>query len=189
MADRPAELLRLAREGDLDAFGEFVRLYERRVRALVGRLLDDERDVEEATQDTFVQAWRTLARFRGEAAPFTWLYRIAVNEALQRARRKQLDVRPLEDEAAAGERVPVAPVELPEEAAENIEARRFLAARLRELPLELRAPIVLRDVQGWSNREVAEALGLSIPAAKTRIHRARMRLRQELALWREERRR
>src|SRR5919197_1276162 len=92
------KLLERAKTGDLDAFAEFMRTFERRVRAVLYRLLDDARDVDEAVQDTFVQAWRNLDRFRGDAAPFTWLYRIAVNEALQRARRRRLETRPLEDE-------------------------------------------------------------------------------------------
>src|SRR6266852_7702686 len=89
------ELLRRARDGDLEAFAELVRRSERRVRGLLARLLDDSRDVEEAAQDTFVQAWRNLERFRGQAAPSTWFYRIAVNEALQRTRRKRVETRPL----------------------------------------------------------------------------------------------
>src|SRR5919197_4229825 len=111
-------LLLEAQAGDLAAFEQFVRVVERRVRGLLGRLLSDQRDVEEATQDTFVQAWRNLPRFRGDAAAFTWLYRIAVNEALQRARRRRLETRPLEDEVlevldyqhgAAGPRAPPPP--------------------------------------------------------------------------------
>ena len=66
-----SQLLERARGGDVDAFADLVRQFERRVRALLGRLLDDERDVEEAAQDTFVQAWRSLDRFRGDAQPFT----------------------------------------------------------------------------------------------------------------------
>src|SRR5918999_6520575 len=96
-----AALLARARDGDLDAFAELVRRYERRVRSVLARLLDDERDVEEAAQDVFVQAWRGLSRYRGEAAFFTWLYRIAINEALMRKRRKQLPLAEL-DETAAG---------------------------------------------------------------------------------------
>src|SRR6266851_10115075 len=99
---RDRDLLLRARDGDLAAFEEFVRLFERRVRALLSRLLDDLRDVDEAAQDVFVQAWRNLDRFRGDAAPFTWLYRIAVNEALQRARRKRLDTQPLDDDKLNG---------------------------------------------------------------------------------------
>ena len=83
------ELVERAQTGDLEAFGEFVCRYERRVAVVLARLLDDERDVEEATQDVFVQAWRSLERFLGDAAVFTWLYRIAVNEALMRRRRRR----------------------------------------------------------------------------------------------------
>jgi RNA polymerase sigma-70 factor (ECF subfamily) len=192
MAEREeTALLVRAQSGDLAAFEQFVHLFERRVRGLLGRILDDERDVEEAAQDTFVQAWRHLDRFRGDAAPFTWLYRIAVNEALQRTRRKRLDTRPVEDERlerleerdAHGAQRPLPP----ELAAENREVRDFLAVRLRRLPSALRIPVVLRDVEDWSNQEVADVLGLSVPAAKSRIHRARMQLRGELETWLQER--
>src|SRR5215218_4324872 len=175
MAEEEARLLARAREGDVDAFADFIRLFERRVRALLGRLLDDERDVDEAAQDTFVQAWRNLDRYRGEAAPFTWLYRIAVNEALQRTRKKRLDTRSLdavpglELEIEAGTGGPP-PADLE---AESREVLSFVAGRIRALPFDYRAPLVLRDVEGWTNEEVADALGVSIPAAKSRIHRAR----------------
>jgi RNA polymerase sigma-70 factor (ECF subfamily) len=184
MPEEEARLLARAREGDLDAFAEFVRALERRVRGLLGRLLDDERDVDEAAQDTFVQAWRHLHRYRGDAAPFTWLYRIAVNEALQRTRKKRLDTRSLEDlrglelELAPG--MPTRPAELE---AERRELLAFVARRIRALPFDYRAPLVLRDVEGWSNDEVADTLAISVAAAKSRIHRARMQLRQELELW------
>ena len=185
MAEEEARLLARAREGDVDAFADFIRLFERRVRALLGRLLDDERDVDEAAQDTFVQAWRNLDRYRGEAAPFTWLYRIAVNEALQRTRKRRLDTRSLdavpglEHEIEAGTGGPLsADLE-----AESREVLSFVAARIRALPFDYRAPLVLRDVEGWTNEEVADALGVSVPAAKSRIHRARMQLRHELEVW------
>ena len=177
-----SELLARARQGDVEAFAEFVRVFERRVRALLGRMLDDERDVEEAAQDTFVQAWRNLDRFRGDAAPFTWLYRIAVNEALQRTRRKRLDTRPLDDVPGldSDAEVGAADVPLPPDVAERHELESFLAERVRALPPDFRAPLVLRDMEGWSNREVADALGITVAAAKSRIHRARMQLRAEL---------
>lgn len=166
-----AELVRLARSGDVEAFSELVRRYERRIGAVLYRLLDDPRDVQEAVQDVFVQAWRNLDRFRGEAALFTWLYRIAVNEALMRRRRKRPALEPLED----------APEALPGEP--DAELRSFLVSRLRALPFEYRAPLVLHDVEGLSNKEVADVLGLSLAAAKRRIHRARMRIRAELEAW------
>lgn len=179
------DLLLRARSGDVDAFDEFVRLFEPRIRALLSRFLPDDRDIDEAAQDTFVKAWRHLDRFRGDASPFTWLYRIAVNEALQRARRRRLDTQILDDERAdvLDARRPVPP----DVAVEDREVEAFLADRLRELPLDFRAPLVLRDLEGWSNREVAEMLDLSVAATKSRIHRARMKLREELERWLAER--
>ncbi len=182
------DLLTQAQAGDVAAFERFVRLFERRVRGLLSRLLSDERDIEEAAQDTFVQAWRNLSRFRGDAAPFTWLYRIAVNEALQRSRRRRLETRPLDEEVldyqhgAAGSRP-----RPPDLVLEEREAQAFLLDRVRRLPFEFRAPVVLRDIEGWSNREVADILDLSLAATKSRIHRARMKLREELELWAHER--
>jgi RNA polymerase sigma-70 factor (ECF subfamily) len=175
------ELLARAQSGDVEAFAEFVRRYERPVRGVLVRLLDDNRDVEEASQDTFVQAWRNLHRFRGDAAASTWLYRIAVNEALARLRRKRPPTLALDEAPGAALRAP--PRSEPPYAAEANELQRFLAARLRALEFEYRAPLVLRDVVGLSNEEVAQVLDLSVPAAKSRIHRARMRIREELVRW------
>jgi RNA polymerase sigma-70 factor (ECF subfamily) len=172
-----ARLIEQARAGDLDAFAELVRSYERRVRGMLTRLLDDPRDVEEATQDTFVQAWRALDRFEGRSTVFTWLYRIAVNTALMRQRRTQLPTQEL-DEAAERRLARPEP-----DTVETAELRDFLLARIRALPFEYRAPLVLRDLEGLANAEVAEALGLGLAAAKSRIHRARMTIRAELEEW------
>jgi RNA polymerase sigma-70 factor (ECF subfamily) len=150
-----------------------MRTFERRVRAVLFRLLDDVRDVDEAVQDTFVQAWRNLGRFRGDAAPYTWLYRIAVNEALQRRRRKTLPTSELQE----------TPVPGGEDAFAAADVRAFLIERLRALPVEYRTAVVLRDVEGLSNQEVANVLEISLAAAKSRIHRGRMQLREELERW------
>jgi RNA polymerase sigma-70 factor (ECF subfamily) len=168
--DRSHELVERAAAGDLDAFAELVRAYERRVASVLYRLLDDRRDVEEATQDVFVQAWRNLHRFRGHAQLFTWLYRIAVNEALMRRRRKRHDVQELDDRLAA------APDPEPG-------LRDLLVRELAALPFDHRAAVVLRDVEGLSNAEVAAALGITVAAAKSRIHRGRLQIRDALAQW------
>jgi RNA polymerase sigma-70 factor, ECF subfamily len=162
------DLVERAAAGDLDAFAELVRTHERRVASVLYRLLDDRRDVEEATQDVFVQAWRNLRRFRGHAQLFTWLYRIAVNEALMRNRRKRPNVQELDERLAA---------------APDLEPglRDRLVQALSDLPVEYRAAVVLRDVEGLTNAEVAEALGISVAAAKSRIHRGRMQIRDALA--------
>jgi RNA polymerase sigma-70 factor (ECF subfamily) len=175
-------LLGRARSGDLDAFAEIVRRHEHRVRGVLFRLLEDPRDVEEALQDCFVQAWRNLDRFRAEATVFTWLYRIAVNEALARLRRKRLPVVDLE-EAERHRPITDGRAEEPQAAAETGELHAFLAGRIRRLPLEYRAPLVLRDLLGLSNQEVADVLEISVSAAKSRIHRARMQIREELEGW------
>src|SRR5919198_3005040 len=168
-----SSLIARAKEGDLDAFAELVRRYERRVRSVLAQLLDDERDVEETAQDVFVQAWRNLERFRGEAAAYTWLYRIAVNEALMRRRRKTLPTSELQETTLSGS----------DDAYAVADARALLIERLRALPIEYRTAVVLRDIEGLSNEEVARVLEISLAAAKSRIHRGRMQLRQELDRW------
>jgi len=180
------ELVERARSGDLESFAELVRRYERRVGSVLTRLLDDARDVEEALQDTFVQAWRHLDRFRGESAIFTWLYRIAVNEALMRIRRKRVPTTEF-DEVAERSLSLSSPEPDPEESIADEHLRSFLTAKLKELPFDYRAPLILRDVEGFSNQEVADILGVSLAAAKSRIHRARMQIRTELEAWERER--
>jgi RNA polymerase sigma-70 factor, ECF subfamily len=180
------ELVERARSGDVDAFAELVRRYERRVGSVLARLLDDARDVEEGLQDTFVQAWRHLDRFRGESAVFTWLYRIAVNEALMRVRRKRVATTELDAAVEASLSHSSTEAE-PGDAIVDEDLHSFLTAKLKELPFDYRAPLVLRDVEGFSNHEVAEMLGLSLAATKSRVHRARMRVRAELEAWERER--
>ncbi len=169
-------LVRAARAGDLEAFAEIVRRHERRLRLVLLRVLDDGRDVEEAVQDTFVQAWRHLDRYRGDAALFTWLYRIGVNEALGRRRKKRLPT--VELDAPGVETTRDVPRDLqPEASAEAAETRSRVFGALGEIAHDFREAVVLRDLAGLSNDEVAIALGLSLPAAKSRIHRGRLLLR------------
>jgi RNA polymerase sigma-70 factor (ECF subfamily) len=174
-----AELVRLAQEGDLEAFAEIVRRHEGRLRIVLLRILDDTRDVEEAVQDAFVQAWRNLDTFRADAAVFTWLYRIGVNAALARTRRKHLPTTSLDSLPSEGA-THVARDLLPAPSAEANDLRARVLTALAELPFEYREAVVLRDLAGLSNEEVAAAVGVSVSAAKSRIHRARLRLREAL---------
>jgi RNA polymerase sigma-70 factor (ECF subfamily) len=168
--DHERELVGRAAAGDVEAFAELVRTHERRVASVLYRLLDDRRDVEEATQDVFVQAWRNLRRFRGHARLFTWLYRMAVNEALMRRRRKRPQLQELDERLAAAPN--------PEPGLGDAIVRALAA-----LPFEYRVAVVLRDVEGLTSAEVADALGISVAAAKSRIHRGRMQIRDSLAEW------
>jgi RNA polymerase sigma-70 factor (ECF subfamily) len=173
-----AELVQRAQAGDLDAFADIVRRHEHRLRAVLQRLLEDSRDVEESVQDSFVQAWRNLDRYRGDAAFFTWLYRIGVNAALARRRRRPpetVDVATLERRMLLEASGPN-----PEAAAETGDLRARIVAGLAALSLEHREAVVLRDVAGLTNEEVAAALDIGLAAAKSRIHRGRMQLRDAL---------
>ncbi len=165
------------------AFEQLVEEFGDRVYGIALRITGSPPDAEDATQDAFLSAFRAWPRFRSEASPGTWLYRIAVNAALQRVRA----ARPVEylvetDEEQVTVRdwrsdVPGA--------AERSELYAALQVGIGLLPPDVRVAVVLRDVEGLSNQEVADALGLTVPAAKSRIHRARMQLREEFQQWRD----
>jgi len=169
--------LAAAAEGDQEAFGELVRRYQEEVYALALRIVPDRDLAADVTQDAFVRAWRALPRFRGEARFSTWLYRITVNTAFtHRARRRR-------DRSVSLEGMPVEPEAeglTPERAGESVAARRDLERALAELRPSARVVVVLKDVYGWSHAEIAEELGISVTAAKVRLHRARRRLRRLL---------
>ncbi len=177
--DDERALVRAAATGDEDAFADLVRRHEGRVRAICARILaNDPASIDDCVQDTFSQAWRALARFDGRSLFGTWLYRIASNEALQTLRRRRPEEL-LVDEMPVSIRA-----RTPGPGIERIDRERVRAtvrARLLELPESLRVPVVLRDIEEWSNEEIAQALELSLPAAKARVHRGRMRLRVLLA--------
>lgn len=175
-------LIERARAGDLDAFNGLVDLYQRQVYNLCFRMLGNREAAEDATQETFLSAYRRLGDFRGGQFR-SWLLRIATNISIDELRRlKRRAASPLEREH---EGEPVA-VDLPdqapgpEERALESELRAVLERALALLPPEQRAAVVLADVQGLRYEEVAEALGCSVGTVKSRIFRARERLRAHL---------
>ena len=145
------------------------------------RMMGNPHDAEEVAQDAFVSAFKARNRFRGESQATTWLYRITVNAALMRLRR---DKRRREMTVSEDAR-PDAPssdlAELPGPAALNSELGEKLAAAVDDLPDDLRTAVVLRDIQGLSNSEAADILGVSIPALKARLHRGRVVIRGKLS--------
>jgi RNA polymerase sigma-70 factor (ECF subfamily) len=177
-SDRSRVLLDASRQGDTSAYVEFIRMHERRVSSIIGRILDDARDVDEVTQDTFVQIWRALPKFRGDAAVSTWIYRIATNAALMRARRRRIPQVTFE---AVGELAWLGDADATTMDAERRRRIAAVRAALTQLPVEQRAAVALRDIEGLSTAEAADVLGLAEPALKTRLHRGRMRLRSLLA--------
>ena len=174
-------LVALARDGDRAAFDELVRRHADGLYAVVVRLCADRHEAEEVTQEAFLRAWRGLPAFRGDAQFFTWLYRIGVNEARRRAdgrRRRQVIVVSLDEqrEHASGDRS-VQPLDR----AEQADLRGTLDAAIAALPVDQRAALVLRDVEGLSTAQAAAVLGLREAAFKSRLHRARELLRAGLA--------
>ncbi len=184
VAGRDADLVVQAQAGDAAAFTELVHRHEGRVYTLAFKMLHDPAAAEDVLQETFIGALRGLAQFRGEASFATWLYRIAYNATLMKLRQSipttSLDV------AIEGDDREI-PRELtdwsqdPENVLLNQEARQEMQAAVDRLSAPLRAVFVLRDVDGLSTEETAGVLGVSIPVVKTRLHRARMILRDELA--------
>jgi RNA polymerase sigma-70 factor, ECF subfamily len=176
--DPPATDISHSSADDLEDFLAIVERYERRLSAVIARLLDDPRDVEEALQDCFVQAWRHRGDFRSEAAVFTWLYRIATNTALMRLRRRRAQTVAIDDLSA------IESQSLSDDPLEGHPELLVLVARVRDALGELsehqRIIVLLRDVEGLSNAETAAALGLPITTVKAHLHRGRAALRRRL---------
>ena len=175
-AETEASLLARAQAGDVGAFERLSGAYADRLFMLLVRLLGDRAEAEDVAQEVMVRAWRGIARFRGQSSYFTWLYRIAVNEAnraLDKRARRPAGVPIGADEL----QLPDSPQLDPSRQAENNELRQALARALAELPPPLRTAIVLRDVEGLSTQEAAKIAGISQAAFKSRLHQARLRAR------------
>jgi len=178
VADDERGLVRAAAAGDGDAFAVLMRRHEGRVRATCLRIVGDPTAADDCVQEAFAQAWRAVGRFDGRALFGTWLYRIAANAALQMLRRRRPE-EVLVDElpVAIASNAPGPDID----PFDRERVRSVVRLRLLELPETLRVPVVLRDVEEWSNDEIADALGVTLAAAKARIHRGRLQLRALLA--------
>ncbi|MEP7024917.1 MAG: sigma-70 family RNA polymerase sigma factor [Actinomycetota bacterium] len=176
LAVTEADLVARARSGDMAAFEELVMAYADRLFAVLLRLLGDRAEAEDVAQEVMLRAWRGIGRFRGNSSFFTWLYRIAVNEAnrsLQKAARRPLTV-PVE---TGTPQIPADARDEPARRAEQQELRAALAGALASLPPDYRAAIVLRDIEGLSTKEAADITGVGQAAFKSRLHQARLRVR------------
>ena len=183
------ELVGRAKKGDLDAFEALTNRYEQRVYSLALRMLRQEQDAEDVTQQTFLSAMQNLGGFRGEASFSTWLLRIASHAALKVIRkRKGLDTTSLEEATEEEDSYGSIPHpeyiadwrQSPDELVRKNEIQRLLDDALGKLDAKHRMVFLLRDVEGLSVKEAAEALGLSEANTKVRLLRARLQLREEL---------
>jgi len=178
-------LVNAARAGDVEAFGELVKRYDRQVFRVVRSLTESPQEAEDVVQEAFVKAFCNIKTFEGRAAFSTWLIRIAVNEALGRIRHRQkFPLSPLEftssDEESLVELQIASPGANPEELCREGELHRALARAVHRLRPRLRAVFVLRDVQGMSAQQTAEILRITVGTVKARLFRARQRVRQML---------
>ncbi len=178
-------LVNAAREGDVGAFEELVRKYDRNVFRIANHITQNREDAEDVVQDAFLKAFQNLEQFQGQSKFYTWLGRIAVNEALMRLRRRRPErMVSLDEDINTGE--DTIPREVadwapnPEQLYNQAELKEILQKTIQGLPPSFRTVFVLRDVEGLSTEETADALNLSIPAVKSRLLRARLQLRERL---------
>jgi RNA polymerase sigma-70 factor (ECF subfamily) len=189
----PEISLEALRSGDREAFAQLVESYSGQIYRLALKMLNDAQDAEDILQNTFIKAFQHIAGFEGRSSLSTWLYRIAANEALMMIRKRRPEVNETDAESTDAEDAEVAPLEfvdwglLPEEELLSGEAKKELDQAVQELPEKLRIVFLLRDIEGLSIQETAQALELSETAVKTRLLRARLRLREELATYYSER--
>jgi RNA polymerase sigma-70 factor (ECF subfamily) len=173
------------RAGDRAEFSRLVEAYSGNMYRLALKILDNAQDAEDVLQETFLKAYRHLKNFDGRSKVSTWLYRIATNEALMILRRRKPGIFSIDEpwDSADEEQEPLQIVDwccLPETELMSSEVRKYLDEAIDQLTHSLRVVFLLRDIENLSTAETAEILGLSETAVKTRLSRARMRLRQEL---------
>jgi RNA polymerase sigma-70 factor (ECF subfamily) len=187
--EKPISLEAL-KAGDREAFAQMVDQTSGHIYHVALQILGDEQDAEDVLQETYLKALRSLPAFEGRSSLMTWLYRIAVNEALMAMRRRKPQSLSVEEpdpdlggESESQEMEIVDFCCLPEGELLSAETRQALDQAVQHLPANLRVVFVMRDMEGFSIQDTAEALGLSENNVKTRLLRARLRLRQELSVY------
>jgi RNA polymerase sigma-70 factor, ECF subfamily len=191
-ASDAALVFKKARDGDRAAYGQIVGLYQDRLFNALLRMVGEPEEARELTQETFARGLEKIDAFRGDAAPYTWLFRIGVNLAITTLRRSgrrrtfSLDGMPGPtdgDGQASGliESIASRAEESPPEAAERRERSRIVLDALSRLDPEYRAVLVMRDIEGFDYQQMADMLGLPLGTLKSRLFRARLALRDELA--------
>lgn len=177
-------LVTAAKAGDAAAFEELVNRYERKIFRLTMNITRNREDAEDAMQDAFMKAFSHLDRFHEDSRFYTWLVRIAANEALMRLRKRRPNQFSLDEPIESEDDFVPQQIEdwgpSPEQRFAQTEMRDILRGVIEELPPDFRVVFLLRDVEGLSTEETAETVGISEAAVKSRLLRARLKLRQKL---------
>jgi len=180
-----SSLVAQAKAGDQAAFSELVTRYERKIYRLAKNITRNDEDAEDVLQDAFLKAYTHLDNFKGDSKFYTWIVRIAVNEALMRLRKRKTDrTVPLDEPVELGEETVAREIAVwednPEQRYSKEEWRTILDEAVEGLKPDFRTVFVLRDIEELSTEETAETLGISVPAVKSRLLRARLALRETL---------
>ena len=182
--DDEGALVAAAKGGDISAFETLVGRYERKIFRLAQNITQNKEDAEDVMQEAFLKSYQHLEEFQGNSRFYTWLVRIAVNQALMKLRKRRPNQVSLDEDVDTGEDTIPREVEdwgpSPEDRYEQSELGDILNTTIAELEPPFRIVFQLRDIEELSTEETAEALGLSIPAVKSRLLRARLKLRQKL---------
>jgi RNA polymerase sigma-70 factor (ECF subfamily) len=184
--DEEQRIVAAARAGDAAAFELLVHRYESRIFRLAAHITQNHEDAEEAMQDAFLKAFEHLGEFRGDSRFYTWLVRITVNQALMKLRRRRPNHFSIDEVLDSDEQQAPREIEdwgpTPEDHFAQNELGRILAAAIAELSVPCRVVFQLFDVEEFSLKEIAEMLRITVPAVKSRLLRARLRLRESLSL-------
>ena len=178
-------LVAAAKKGDLSAFEELVNRYERKIFRLTLNITQNREDAEDAMQDAFLKSYSHLKDFQGDSRFYTWLVRIAANEALMRLRKRRPNQFSLDAPVEGEDDLMPREVEdwgpSPEQRFAQTEMKNILSRVIEQLEPDYRTVFVLRDMEELSTEETAAAVGISVPAVKSRLLRARLKLRDKLA--------
>ena len=182
--DTDQQLVERVQRGDRSAFDLLVRKYQHRVLKLVSRFVSDAAEAEDVAQEAFIKAYRALPAFRGDSAFYTWLYRIAINtakNALVSNRRRPVDFNlDLQDPEQYERHARLKEADTPEGVLLTEEIRQVVEKALEQLPEDLRTAIVLRELEGLSYEEIAEAMDCPVGTVRSRIFRAREAIDKKL---------
>jgi len=193
-APKPEVSVEALKKGDRAEFARLVEGYSPLIYRLALKMLGSEQDAEDVLQETFFKALRSIRKFEERSSLSTWLYRIAMNESLMILRKQKVTMLPVleidRDETEDGLETPVEIIDwccLPENEILDEEAKEFMGKAIQTLSPALRAVFLLRDIEGLSVRDTAESLRITEASVKTRLLRARLKLREELSIYFRER--
>jgi RNA polymerase sigma-70 factor, ECF subfamily len=184
--DNENVLVAEARAGNAESFATLINQYDRHIYRLALNITGNQEDAEDVLQDSFLKAYSNLGQFQGDSRFYTWLVRIAVNEALMKLRKRRGAAWVSLDEPAETDDRSLIPREIedwgenPEQSYARVELQDILNQAMEELEPQFRTVFLLRDVEEFSTKETAKMLNLSVPAVKSRLLRARLKLREQL---------